>query len=1246
MEGTGERLAVTNRPGEVTRTARPTTRPVTTTQGGSRRPAPAPRPKGAAKVLRPLARPSLIIGKYVLPLVVLAALAIGIFYVRLLYGPISLKVLAEPIARSVSAELPGFDVTVDDALVRLNEQGQIEFRLRNVRLIDDDGDAVAMAPLAAVEMSRPALWSMRLAPAKIVLIEPRVLLSYSAEQGLSFSFARPANIEAILARDAALTAAETGASQRREADDTGEGGLPVALRRLELGRLIADASARARQGADAASYLKEIGFRNATVVFEQDAKQTSWLVSQADVALAHRRDRSVIEGDVTIASDRGPWSLHFWTEASGSRQQVALKAAIRDLVPRSVASALPALNFMNALDVPANGEVTLELTSAGELQGGEFRLDLARGRVHLPWMAQLPLDIEGGRLNLRYTPGEGMLRVAPSTLAWGQSRLTIQGQVVSSIAADGSEVWNFDLGGVEGQIAGEDMQIAPLPLEAWVAKGSYRATAGALSIEQYVIQAGGGQMRVSGEIGGAGNDMKIDGQFGGMSREAFLALWPRGLAGDARTWIGKHAIRGRVLGGTFSAQGSLLPGRDPHVLLSMEAADVALRVRDNLPPVDIPRGLVQINGEVLDITVPEASMTTPKGRTLAIKGGRVASADLLQPRTTGQISFRANGPAAALMEMLENETFGMSRVGGLASDGLEGKVDGQLALTLPFAPSIAREDLKIEGRVRLTEGRAKKLVATHDAQAATVNFDITEKAIDARGDMLIAGVPVKLGWQHIFDAPPDRQPPLRLHATLDGSDRNQLGLDVNHVVQGEIPVEVTVSQTVNEEYHIQMRADLTRADMVLDNVAWRKPPGRAATLQFDMEAGAKQSTELKNFQIVGDDIAISGSLQLDANNRLKEFHFPEFSVSVVTRLDVKGRLRSDNVWDITARGQTYDGRDFFRSLFSVGELGETPKTPRKNAPGLELKADIGTVLGFSDVSLRGVTMQLTKRGEKMTQLVARGTLDGGQELEIGIQPGQGDRRLVATTDDAGKAFKLIDFYPSMVGGRLRLDVNLDGRGAAEKTGVLRVERFRILGDPVISEVLQFPDDTRQIDRPRQQRVVRQVYDFDWLRVPFSVGHGQFVMGDSEIRGPVVGATMRGKADFRARQINVGGTYVPLQGLNSAIGVIPGIGQILAGPRGEGILGITFAIQGSMNSPQVLVNPLSLVAPGIFREIFQLTPSQSVTPRAQPKATSTGSRARASSAPAISAPPGTAVVTEPEVLSGWSSETSTTPAKKK
>src|SRR5690606_27204284 len=211
---------------------------------------------------RALAKPCWTCGKYLLPLLLLVLVAGGIFYVRILLGPISLKMLASPIARSIAAELPGLGVSVEDALVRLNEEGELEFRLRNVRLLDADGSPIAVTPLAALSPSFRALRSGRVAPDEVVLIEPRLLLTYTAEHGLSFSFTRPGgSSDPAQSQVAAEAKAESSATSDRDGDPGA--GLPTALRQLDLARVIAEASARARQGDDAISFLRKIGLRNA-----------------------------------------------------------------------------------------------------------------------------------------------------------------------------------------------------------------------------------------------------------------------------------------------------------------------------------------------------------------------------------------------------------------------------------------------------------------------------------------------------------------------------------------------------------------------------------------------------------------------------------------------------------------------------------------------------------------------------------------------------------------------------------------------------------------------------------------------------------------------------------------------------------------------------------------------------------------------------------------------------------------------
>ena len=1190
---------------------------------------------------RSVARPCWFGMKCALPLIALAVLAGIGFYIRLLYGPISLNALADPIARSIAAEMPELGVDVEGALVRLNEQGQIEFRLRNVRLTDAQGSPVVVAPLAALELSRDALWSARFSPRKVVLIEPQLLLTYSRERGLTFSFAR------LQASDAGLAAKSVTIGAGEETGDPNSSvaasGLPIALRQVDLARVIAEATAKAREREDASFYLRQIGIRDATVILDHEGQPTVWRVPQAEMALRHKRARSQIGGSLMIDSGQGPWELEFWTEASGDQQEVSLKASVRNLIPRTIADTLPALAPLSAFNLPTNGDVHLRLTSRGEVLGGSFSLDVGGGEVTLPWLGSLPLRIAGGNFDLKYDPGAHALRIEPSTLHWGQSRVTIQGRVASSVGVDGLEVWTYHIEGLGGQLAPEETDMAPVALESLSARGTFKPETGAFTITKTLF-AGSGELYLEGEAtGGSAPEVRVEGHMSTVPVATMLGIWPSALGSNARTWVRDSIKQGSVLGGSFRyLRGSAIGGGTEQGRLSVaiQAADVVMQPGAQLPTLHIPRGLIRLEGPMLEVTVPEAHLPLGGGRKLTLAAARFTAPDVMADPPIGELALQANASVSSVLALLAQKPFELGHLLNERTESLEGKVEAALTFKFPLKKHLALADVQVEGRGKLLEGRARNLIGKHDAQAATITFDISDRAIDAKGDLLVSSVPVKFEWQRIFDAPPGKQPPLRLKATLDRADRDQLRIDPDHHVHGEVPVEVTITQDQRGESRVHVWADLTSADIILDRVVWRKPAGRHAIMQFDLRRGERYETELRDFKVVGDDIAIGGWIGLDANDKIREFHFPDYSVNIVSRLDVRGILRNDNVWHIRANGQTYDGREVFRALFSFGE-NEDEKPRRKDAPGTDFEATISNVIGFSDVSLRNLSLKLSRRDGKLTAFKAEGVLDGGKPLTAELYTGRNQpRQIVVLTDDAGQAFRLVDFYPNVVGGRMRLDINLDGRGAAEKTGLLRVERFRILGDPVVSEVLQVPDDTRPYVAQRQRRVIRQAFDFDWMRLPFSIGHGQLVINDSEIRGPLVGATLRGKADFRTRQVNIGGTYVPLQGLNSALGFIPGLGQLLTGPQGEGVLGMTFAIRGPMENPEVLVNPLSLVAPGIFREMFQMTPNQRVTPpRSETEQAPSRPKSRSSAAPTQKPAAKRNNSGTSGVVSGWSSGTS-------
>ncbi|MEQ9178384.1 MAG: hypothetical protein RIF44_06625 [Nitratireductor sp.] len=100
------------------------------------------------------------------------------------------------------------------------------------------------------------------------------------------------------------------------------------------------------------------------------------------------------------------------------------------------------------------------------------------------------------------------------------------------------------------------------------------------------------------------------------------------------------------------------------------------------------------------------------------------------------------------------------------------------------------------------------------------------------------------------------------------------------------------------------------------------------------------------------------------------------------------------------------------------------------------------------------------------------------------------------------------------------------------------------------------------------------------------GDGYLSIARGILRGPVIGATFRGALYDTKGNIGIAGTFMPAYGFNRLFAEIPLLGQILGNGRDRGLIGITFKLSGNAKSPQLQVNPISVIAPGIFRSIFE------------------------------------------------------------
>src|SRR5262245_42916075 len=648
----------------------------------------------------------------------------GLFYARLLYGPVPLAFLVEPLQRAIAEKLAGFGVEIDNVAARLNDRHQLEFELSNVRIADSNNAPLAVAPSATFSISRRALLQGRIAPESVDLISPRLLLYLGEDGKLSLQFS---------------AAAEAGDGDKHKAvgSDKASPGLASAsatgfsdgsLGRIDLVKMLSEASARARRREYATAYLREVGLRSATLIVDNGSRKSIWRLPELDIDLDHRRSRSSIAGRAKVESLAGPWSLNFRTFEAEKAGTLQLAVSVQNLVPRGLARTLPHLAALEGFDLPVWGEAYLDLSSDGDILGGRIGIDAAPGTVALPWLAETPFAIDGGHLEISYQSDSRRFEIAPSVLVWGDSRLQFAGSVAHDARAPEGPAWAFALKSEGGWIGAELPAHERLPIDDWSAQGFLAPERGRVVLSQFFLRAGGAEVTAEGDVAGMGSapTARLEGKIGAMPEKTFKALWPAALAPQSRAWIGQRLVRGQLQGGSFKLtsgeeyQGGERSARQSaaeRVSLTLVGTDLALLLNDRWPALELPRALARLDGHTFEVSAPEGAFVASDGRRIGVKGN--FSVDMQEPMPrTGHITAKTQGPVSLALEMLAQEPFNVLEDSGLNPATVDGKLEAQLSLALPLQHTLAPADLKIDGKARISDGRLPQVFPPYDVHGA------------------------------------------------------------------------------------------------------------------------------------------------------------------------------------------------------------------------------------------------------------------------------------------------------------------------------------------------------------------------------------------------------------------------------------------------------------------------------------------------------------------------------------------------
>lgn len=658
-------------------------------------------------------------------------------------------------------------------------------------------------------------------------------------------------------------------------------------------------------------------------------------------------------------------------------------------------------------------------------------------------------------------------------------------------------------------------------------------------------------------------------------------LWPWFAAGGARNWVLSNIYGGRIEHGRLDLAtppgriGNGVPFGAREVSGTFSIRGTRFDVAGRIPPVRDGVGAVAFRGSDVDITLESGTVFMPGGRTVDASNGELTIRNAHESPVIGKLRIDVEGEAGSALQLASYDPINVQRFVDLKPGDVSGSVKGMVVADIPLQRAIPIESL--EWRVEL-DYENLSLAKPFEGQTITaangsIALDPTKAVIDAQARM--NGSPATLELVEPLGAASPVLRARRIALKMDDAAREAIAPGLDVLLSGLTEVELDDGSRESRA----IKANLRDATVTIPWAGWSKGRGVPATVAFSLATEGNR-VDLRDFNLSGETFGASGTLSF-AGGEVASVRLPKARLNRGDDFSFDMKAQG-NGYAITIRGRSIDAR----SVVKLYARDSTGGTSQGGAAPIALDLEADRVVGFHGETLGNVKLRYNGTGARTELLEFSGTTASGRAVTFrDKREGQG-RSVAMNSADAGALLRFLDIYEHMEGGTIAM--SLAGAGNGPLRGQVDARDFWIVNEPRLGSLVSTApaNDGRSLNQAVRGEIDTTRVQFERGFSMVEKGQGFLALQQGVVRGPVIGSTFQGTLYDAAGNMDMTGTFMPAYGLNRIFGEIPLIGQILGNGRDRGLIGITFRLAGKAGEPQLQVNPLSVIAPGIFRSVFE------------------------------------------------------------
>lgn len=798
-------------------------------------------------------------------------------------------------------------------------------------------------------------------------------------------------------------------------------------------------------------------------------------------------------------------------------------------------------------------------------------------------------DIKQLELNIRLMPGREQIELDPSVLVAGDFNARLIGGVRP---ADESAGYRGDL--IFELIMDPARRLPTVNGEESISgsmrfKGRYASAEHLLNIDDILALVGDDRVTGSANIGLARPTPSFEGAFrsDGIEMAAVKQFWPFFIASPAREWIHRHVVGGRFSNvdlnlavpagvlGRFREGAKMEPDE---FLLTADFEGVRTDTFGELPPVSDVSGSVKMKGMNLDIDFASGRAIVPNGEPVRLDHGSFSISDVGEYPNPATVSVTLTGDTKSVSILSDFKPLNVFRNLSLDPLLVSGGADVDVVAKFPIKKGLTKNEVDWHAIVSLDNSGSKQSIFGHRIGKADIVLDATASSVRIVGNATVDGTRTKLDLTEPLGGS-DVASSRSFSTVLDNEARAKIGLSLDTILDG--PIAVSVRQLSDKVQ--RQRIDLKDANLSLPWIGWQKGKSIPAVATFDMHQSSKRTT-LENFYIEGEGFSAAGTLTFDKSG-IVSADFADISLnkgdSFALKLARKGKL-----YDITVSGARIDARGLINKLVHIGGFGEDQGTT-----DVRLNGNLGSVRGFNGRTLNNVTISYGTADGWFDNLSFRGTFAEKSYVNVFATTNGEITTFNVDSTNAGSSLAFVDVYRRMTGGDLR--ASLTRKRGGPFVGPVRATSFIVTNEPRLQSIITDPARATAQRERGSQAIQEKLAVVDTKRARFLEARAQIEKGnksltikDGVLTGAQIGFTFDGTLFDAENRMDLTGTFLPAMAISRAIGLIPIVGDILGNGRDTGLIGVTFRMSGPSRNPKLEINPISVVAPGVFRKVFE------------------------------------------------------------